>query len=156
MCFFGRVGWRAPKAQADEQPDCETGNLLVVLHEEEHLRFQRRGADLFVHMEITLGEALLGFRRVLEHLDGRRLVVTSSVPLELSERPLVKAWPHGRTCFNDMGRLRKTSFPGREGARNALERSTLQLWKSLPAAEGRDQGRSSTRYIFLAEEEFRF
>eukprot|EP00438_Fugacium_kawagutii_P016915 Skav236272 [mRNA] locus=scaffold2289:90232:96110:+ [translate_table: standard] len=48
------------RGKADEQPDCETGNLLVVVHEEavgEHSRFQRRGADLYMKMEISLAEA---------------------------------------------------------------------------------------------------
>ncbi|CAK9018525.1 Chaperone protein dnaJ 2 (AtDjA2) [Durusdinium trenchii] len=44
--------------KADEQPGWETGNLLVVLHEEEHCRFQRRGADLFLNMDISLVEAV--------------------------------------------------------------------------------------------------
>ncbi|CAJ1430847.1 unnamed protein product [Effrenium voratum] len=68
--------------KADEQPGSDAGDLKVVLHEKEHPRFKRRGADLFCTMEVSLLEALTGFRRVLEHLDGRRLVVKSGESLQ--------------------------------------------------------------------------
>ena len=42
--------------KGDEQPECEVGDLIVVLHELEHERFRRRGADLFMKLEIGLAE----------------------------------------------------------------------------------------------------
>jgi len=40
--------------------------------------FKRRGADLFVERKISLVEALCGFTLELEHLDGRKLHVSTS------------------------------------------------------------------------------
>jgi len=61
--------------KADERPDCQPGDVVVVLHQQEHPEFTRRGADLFLTREIGLLEALTGFRMVVTHLDKRRFVV---------------------------------------------------------------------------------
>lgn len=77
-------------SKGDEQPECEVGDLIVVLHELEHERFRRRGADLFMKLEIGLAEALSGFRRSLQHLDGRRILVKGDPVLEV-DGPFTKA-----------------------------------------------------------------
>ncbi|CAE6925650.1 DNAJ1 [Symbiodinium natans] len=66
----------------------EVGDLIVVLHELEHPRFRRRDADLFMKLDISLAEALVGFKRVIQHLDGRRRL--RGEPMELAG-PCVKA-----------------------------------------------------------------
>lgn len=43
-----------------------------------HPKFQRDGADLFIDMDITLKEALLGFKKSIQFLDGSPLKITSS------------------------------------------------------------------------------
>jgi len=63
--------------KADECPGHEPGNFVVVVKQQEHPRFMRKGADLYMERDITLAEALTGFRLVIPHLDGRKLVVTS-------------------------------------------------------------------------------
>eukprot|EP00927_Polykrikos_kofoidii_P020852 TRINITY_DN19947_c0_g1_i2.p1 TRINITY_DN19947_c0_g1~~TRINITY_DN19947_c0_g1_i2.p1 ORF type:complete len:616 (-),score=139.02 TRINITY_DN19947_c0_g1_i2:62-1909(-) len=55
---------------ASQRPNCITGNLLVKLETREHPLFKRAGNDLVIDVHITLAEALLGFRREVEHLDG--------------------------------------------------------------------------------------
>eukprot|EP00931_Biecheleriopsis_adriatica_P063829 TRINITY_DN38727_c0_g1_i1.p1 TRINITY_DN38727_c0_g1~~TRINITY_DN38727_c0_g1_i1.p1 ORF type:complete len:420 (+),score=109.94 TRINITY_DN38727_c0_g1_i1:92-1351(+) len=61
--------------KADEAPGCEPGDVVVVVRQQDHPRFLRREADLYLEAEISLIEALTGFRIVVPHLDGRSLVV---------------------------------------------------------------------------------
>eukprot|EP00434_Breviolum_minutum_P039231 symbB.v1.2.034830.t1/scaffold4569.1/size37850/2 len=125
------------RGKADEEPGCETGNLLVVLHEEEHPRFQRRGADLYMKMEISLAEALIGFKRILQHLDERRVLVRSTNALPLGPRWPVKAvkgqgMPFKGQPFNfgNLFLLLKVNFPT-AGLKNAqLLRVVQDLQKS--------------------------
>jgi len=63
--------------KADERPGCEPGNLCIVLRQQDHPRFLRRGADLYLEHEVSLCEALTGFRITVKHLDGRKLVAQS-------------------------------------------------------------------------------
>lgn len=63
--------------KADEGAGHEPGDVVVVVKQREHARFLRRGADLYLERDVSLSEALTGFRLVIEHLDGRRLVVKS-------------------------------------------------------------------------------
>lgn len=63
--------------KADEAPGHEAGDVVVIVKQQEHDRFMRKGADLYLERDISLTEALTGFRIVVPHLDGRRLVVCS-------------------------------------------------------------------------------
>lgn len=63
--------------KADERPGCESGDVVVLVKQQEHPRFMRRGADLYLERDIPLVEALTGFKITVTHLDGRRLVVRS-------------------------------------------------------------------------------
>lgn len=65
------------EGEADEAPDVETGDILMVLEEKEHEVFARAGADLTAPLSISLADALTGFSRVvLKHLDGRGIHIT--------------------------------------------------------------------------------
>lgn len=46
-------------------------DLIIQINEANHARFIRRNADLLLDMKISLREALLGFSRPIEHLDGK-------------------------------------------------------------------------------------
>lgn len=63
--------------KADEAPESEPGDVVVIVRVKEHPRFLRRDADLFMEHEVSLAEALTGFRCVVQHLDGRKLIVHS-------------------------------------------------------------------------------
>mmetsp|Transcript_11204 Transcript_11204/g.31531 ORF Transcript_11204/g.31531 Transcript_11204/m.31531 type:complete len:431 (+) Transcript_11204:117-1409(+) len=63
--------------KSDESPGCEPGDVVVVVRQQEHQHFMRKGADLYLERDISLAEALTGFRLVVPHLDGRKLVVRS-------------------------------------------------------------------------------
>lgn len=62
--------------ESNQQPGKEPGDVIVVLDEEQHPTFKRRGTDLEMNMEILLVEALCGFQRPITHLDGRVLVIS--------------------------------------------------------------------------------
>jgi DnaJ family protein A protein 2 len=60
------------------QPDTETGDIVFVLQQKEHPKFQRKSDDLFVEHTLTLTEALCGFHFSLTHLDGRQLLIKTN------------------------------------------------------------------------------
>lgn len=64
--------------KSDEGAGCEPGDVVLVIKQQEHQRFMRKGADLYLEREISLAEALTGFRIVVPHLDGRKLVVRNN------------------------------------------------------------------------------
>lgn len=65
------------EGEADEAPDVETGDIVMVLEEKEHDVFGRAGADLTAPLNISLADALTGFSRVVvKHLDGRGIHIT--------------------------------------------------------------------------------
>ncbi|KAG6512059.1 hypothetical protein ZIOFF_030152 [Zingiber officinale] len=64
--------------EADEAPDTVTGDIVFVLQQKEHPKFKRKGEDLFYEHSLSLTEALCGFQFVLNHLDGRQLLIKSN------------------------------------------------------------------------------
>lgn len=66
------------QGEADEAPDTLPGDVILVLQQKEHATFKRKGNDLFVEKEISLTEALCGYQFVIQHLDGRQLLVSSN------------------------------------------------------------------------------
>ena len=59
--------------EADQYPDQEPGDVIIVVKEVEHKKFKRRGADLFFEKKITLVEALTGLNFLFTHLDGTQI-----------------------------------------------------------------------------------
>jgi DnaJ-class molecular chaperone len=51
------------EGKGNEHPDAYAGDLLVKISAKKHHKFVRDGADLFMDLEITLKEALLGFKK---------------------------------------------------------------------------------------------
>jgi len=65
------------KGEGDQEPGVETGDIILVIKQKEHERFQRSGNDLLCHVKITLIEALAGFDKIIAlHLDGRGIHVS--------------------------------------------------------------------------------
>lgn len=60
------------------QPDTVTGNIVFILQVKKHPKFKRKYDDLFIEHTISLTEPLCGFRFILTHLDGRRLLIKSN------------------------------------------------------------------------------
>lgn len=61
--------------ESDQSPGIEPGDVIFVVEEKEHPRFQRKGDDLFCEAEIDLLTALAGGEFAIEHLDDRTLKV---------------------------------------------------------------------------------
>jgi len=64
--------------KADEHPDADPGDIIFTVHVKEHAVYKRRGADLYVHKDISLTEALCGFTIELDHLDNRKILAKTS------------------------------------------------------------------------------
>jgi len=63
------------RGMSDEQPNAEPGDILFILQEKEHALFTRKGADLLIRKDVTLREALCGYKFLITHLDGRKLLI---------------------------------------------------------------------------------
>eukprot|EP00668_Euglena_longa_P032287 GGOE01041592.1.p1 GENE.GGOE01041592.1~~GGOE01041592.1.p1 ORF type:complete len:341 (-),score=118.09 GGOE01041592.1:223-1245(-) len=57
--------------EADEHPDRLPGDLIFKVKSAPHPYFQRAKDDLHMDMEVSLLEALVGFHKTVQHLDGR-------------------------------------------------------------------------------------
>jgi len=65
------------RGEADQSPDHEPGDVVVVLQQKEHGIFRREGHHLFMKKRLTLLEALAGFNFRVPHLDNRTLIIKS-------------------------------------------------------------------------------
>jgi len=63
--------------EGNEIPDVLAGDFVVRLIIEPHKRFERKGADLYYKKKISLYEALTGCAFYIEHLDGKKILVTT-------------------------------------------------------------------------------
>ena len=59
----------------EEEPDKDPGHLIFIVQELPDKYFKRDKNDLSYQMEITLKDALLGFNKEIEHLDGHKVKV---------------------------------------------------------------------------------
>jgi len=63
------------RSEAHEAPGMLPGDLIFVIKEQPHKIFQRDGVHLFMEKEVPLVNALTGFQFIVNHLDGRRILV---------------------------------------------------------------------------------
>ncbi|KAH8547730.1 hypothetical protein BGW37DRAFT_509202 [Umbelopsis sp. PMI_123] len=61
--------------EGDQLPDIIPGDIIIVLEEKPHDRFERKGDDLLYNAKIDLLTALAGGQFTITHLDGRVLLV---------------------------------------------------------------------------------
>jgi DnaJ-related protein SCJ1 len=61
--------------EADEAPEIIPGDVIFKIITAPHPRFERRGDDLHIRMNITLLEALVGFSKKLKHLDNHEVII---------------------------------------------------------------------------------
>ena len=59
-------------------PDMERGDLIFTIKQRPHDRFKRVGNNLFVEVDLTLEESLIGFKKVISHLDGKEVLLKTS------------------------------------------------------------------------------
>ena len=55
--------------------DGEPGDLKLIIRQAHDATWERRGNDLIMNQTISLVDALTGFRRELEHLDGHKFTI---------------------------------------------------------------------------------
>ena len=63
--------------EGDQEPGLEAGDVIIVLDEQPHESFVRKGHDLMMRMDILLVESLCGFQKTIRTLDNRTLLITS-------------------------------------------------------------------------------
>lgn len=87
--------------EANESPGLMPGDVVVVLKQQHHQTFVRKGQNLIMEHEISLTDALCGFEFAIPQLDGRRLIVTSKpgsviTPGEIKSIPQegMPTWKH--------------------------------------------------------------
>merc|ERR1711988_922569 len=61
--------------ESDAHPDKDPGDVVLVINEQPHKTFKRKGADLLMEKEITLLESLTGVDFVVDFLDGSKFRV---------------------------------------------------------------------------------
>ena len=63
------------RGESDQAPGVTPGDVVIVIEEKPHERFQRKENDLITDVEIDLLSALAGGAFAIRHLDDRALVV---------------------------------------------------------------------------------
>lgn len=61
--------------ESDEFPDVEPGDIIIEIVQEKHKKYIRKGADILYRIDISLLEALTGFKLELELLDGKKVLI---------------------------------------------------------------------------------
>jgi len=61
--------------EGEPMVDGEPGDLRVVLRLQPHQVFERRGADLYTNLTISLEDAMTGFSTSVKHLDGHSVQI---------------------------------------------------------------------------------
>jgi len=90
---------------SDEQPNCEPGDIVFVLQEKPHAVFKRKHSDLLIQKEVTLQEALCGYEFLVNHLDGRKILVKSK-PGEIIKPEAAQGEPYIK-CVEGEGMPKK-------------------------------------------------
>ncbi|CAJ0895531.1 6437_t:CDS:2 [Entrophospora sp. SA101] len=70
--------FRFPNA-GDELPTGGSQDIVVILEEKPHPIFTRNGDDLSIKITLTLLEALTGFKKTIQTLDGRTLAISNYI-----------------------------------------------------------------------------
>lgn len=81
-----KPGWKAGTKitfanEGDALPDGSSQDVVFVVEEKPHARFKRVDNDLTMDIKLSLKEALTGFSRIVETLDGKKLKVENKNPI---------------------------------------------------------------------------
>lgn len=80
------------RGEGNQEPGSEPGDIIIQLEQRPHSIFRRDDNDLYMPLELTLSEALCGFRKTITTLDERCLVI-SGVPGEVIKPNSMKFVP---------------------------------------------------------------
>lgn len=84
------------EGSADEKPGMAAGDLSFIIVELKDKVFHREGDQLYMNMEISLMESLVGFQREITHLDGKKFQIEVNAVTECDHTIRVggKGMPH--------------------------------------------------------------
>lgn len=79
MCCIGMKDGQkiAFSGEGDQEPGLEPGDVYIVLDQKEHPVFQRQDENLIMKMSLKLAEALCGFKKTIQTLDNRTIIINS-------------------------------------------------------------------------------
>lgn len=82
-----KPGWKAGTkitftGEGDEKPNGMVQDIQFVLEEKKHPVFTREGDDLKMTIELSFKEALLGWSRTIDTIDGKKLPIARSAPTQ--------------------------------------------------------------------------
>jgi DnaJ-class molecular chaperone len=66
----------------EQQIDMIQGDIIFIIKQQTHAVFKRVGDNLYMNLDITLEEALLGFKKTIKHMDGHTVEIKSD-PMEV-------------------------------------------------------------------------
>lgn len=81
-----KPGWKAGTkvtyaGEGDQQMDGSVQDVVFVIEEKPHPVYKRNGDNLEADVKLSFKESLLGFERVYETLDGKKIRVSNSSPM---------------------------------------------------------------------------
>lgn len=76
--------------EADQSPELLPGDVIIHIQTAPHKTFTRKGSDLEMTYQISLGESLLGFKRTFTHLDGREVNVEEKGVVSYGQKRTLK------------------------------------------------------------------
>lgn len=126
------------QGMGDEEPGVVSGDWIYVVQCTPHSVFERSGDNLVMRRTISLTEALCGFQFLIDHLDGRTLVVTRGpgevVPSDSIQLVEGEGMPNYKNSFLKGNLLIKfkVEFPENHFAD---EKTLKALEKLLPARQ---------------------
>lgn len=107
--------------KGEQSPGMIPGDIILVVKQEPHPRFKRKGKNLYMDMDISLKEALLGFEKTVTHLDGHEVKIKQEAVSKPNE--VLKIREEGMPVHN---------FPSQHGDLHV--KLKLQMPKSLGEA----------------------
>lgn len=76
--------------EGNQLPGALPGDVIIVIQEVIHPVFKRKSSNLLIKRKINLHSALTGFKFILEHLDGRKILINSDHIIEPGEVKVIQ------------------------------------------------------------------
>jgi len=133
-------------------PGVLPGDILLVLQQKPHDVFKRNQDDLYMEKEITLVEALCGFKFHIPHLDERVLVVKSTNGQVITPGEVMKIEKEGMPRYRDpfeKGNLYLTFSIKFPTPQELTPQAVQALKKVLPKPEPLEENVENTEDVTL-------
>ncbi|KAK9450587.1 uncharacterized protein V1518DRAFT_414215 [Limtongia smithiae] len=91
-----KAGWKNGTkltfaGEGNQQPDGRFQDVVFIIEEKKHPVFTREGNDLRMDLDLTLKEALLGYSKIINTIDGKKIKIENKQP---SQPGLVIKYPN--------------------------------------------------------------